>query len=816
MKVHKLFQALLPAFFILLSCSLFAQKSYVIKEQVSEEVIPFVKVFPNIGEPVLANLDGEITIANNVSELKLRSSGYIDTVIKLDEIEDNILYMRLLVQDLNEVVAVAGENPAHRIIDQVIANRKKNHPQENDAFVYEAYTKFLVETDEALVKSIPDTTSDTSLLETKKFMESSHLFLIESHSERKFIPPFRDKEVVKSYRVSGLSNPLFSTIANQLQSFSFYETQVELAGNQYINPIALGGTRRYLFILEDTTLIGQDSVFHISFRPFKKSNFKGMRGMLYINSNGWAIQKVRASSAEPSETMQLEIIQEYEVTNDYKWFPKKLSSSITFPSAQISIGDTVVPLKANSHTDIVNVRFNPEDLSKRGFDNVNVEVDKGANLTSEEDWESKRTAELTEKEKNTFRVIDSIAKEEDLDRLVKIFEILASGKIPAGYVNIPLHRLMGYNVYEGFRLGLGLETSAKFSKRFVIGGYGAYGFRDKKFKYGFSAGYDLLPSRDLKIMANYHNDLHARGTEEVFDEGGLFDNNSLHRIYDNWMDREVSYSAGIHFRPKANIIVNTKARYRELQFLQGYQYEGPSITGSPIAGIDLKEVVGEVEWHLFQQYMKMNGRYVPTRINKPVVRLQVSAGQVNQPGGTFIDNYLKAHLSYTHNASIRGLGTLDYKIEAASAGLGGDAPMSVLVRPRTSLHPSYKIPVSVQYTYETMNSINYFFQDFAGVITQLKFYPFKFSEKFRPQLGIHNAIATGTRPTSNSHRFTENMQIGNDLFNDIRDIHMETGILINNLFNNLGAAVFYDYGATSNHADPMKNFVIKLTVTRPF
>jgi len=41
--------------------SSFAQSTYLIKDKVSLEVIPFVKVKPNVGNPFLADIDGIIS-----------------------------------------------------------------------------------------------------------------------------------------------------------------------------------------------------------------------------------------------------------------------------------------------------------------------------------------------------------------------------------------------------------------------------------------------------------------------------------------------------------------------------------------------------------------------------------------------------------------------------------------------------------------------------------------------------------------------------------------------------------------------------------
>ena len=55
---------------IVFSCS-FAQNTYLIKDKISLEVIPFVKVKPNEGNPFLADIDGIISLDQNASQLEL-------------------------------------------------------------------------------------------------------------------------------------------------------------------------------------------------------------------------------------------------------------------------------------------------------------------------------------------------------------------------------------------------------------------------------------------------------------------------------------------------------------------------------------------------------------------------------------------------------------------------------------------------------------------------------------------------------------------------------------------------------------------------
>jgi len=61
-----------------------------------------------------------------------------------------------------------------------------------------------------------------------------------------------------------------------------------------INPIGKGSINRYNYRLEDTIYsFLPDTLFVISYCPEKGKKFDGLTGILYINTNGFAIQNVQ-------------------------------------------------------------------------------------------------------------------------------------------------------------------------------------------------------------------------------------------------------------------------------------------------------------------------------------------------------------------------------------------------------------------------------------------------------------------------------------------------------------------------------------------
>ncbi|MEY4289919.1 MAG: hypothetical protein RLZZ30_2007, partial [Bacteroidota bacterium] len=94
----------------------------------------------------------------------------------------------------------------------------------------------------------------------------------------------------------------------------------------------------YLFVLEDTTINGNDTTFTIFFRPRKGKDFEGLTGRLFINTNGFAIEKVMAAPYRPSSSgMFINVTQEYAFVDGKKWFPVKLSTEVLMVFAAINV-----------------------------------------------------------------------------------------------------------------------------------------------------------------------------------------------------------------------------------------------------------------------------------------------------------------------------------------------------------------------------------------------------------------------------------------------------------------------------------------------
>ncbi|MEY3398770.1 MAG: hypothetical protein RL220_1364, partial [Bacteroidota bacterium] len=178
------------------------------------------------------DIDGKFSIvADAGSQVTFTYIGYETQTIAAASSEDITVTMSRKSVMLNEVVIRPGVNPAERIIRAAIENKKNNNPERDETFTYDSYNKlvFTADIDSAKYNDPTQYNSlDSANREMVDFFQKQHIFLMESVSKRKFMPPARSEETIVASRVSGLKNPEFALLGTQLQSFSFYGESVNI------------------------------------------------------------------------------------------------------------------------------------------------------------------------------------------------------------------------------------------------------------------------------------------------------------------------------------------------------------------------------------------------------------------------------------------------------------------------------------------------------------------------------------------------------------------------------------------------------------
>jgi len=815
-------------------------------------ILPFVNMVVT-GHPQLgatADIDGNFKIAApfHITSLTFSYVGYKDTVISLNNSSNNIKGLTIKLQEvslrLQEVRILPGINPALRIIRAAIDNKDKNNPEKVHSFTYDSYNKLYctadmkgaADTANSLdsVKTIPHTHSDTLHHihhSIKRLLKKQYLFLMESVSQRKYLYPDHNYEKVIASRTSGLTDSPFALLAQQLQSFSFYNDQINIMENDYLNPVSDGGIKRYYFIIEDTLYSGKDTVYVISFTPRSGKNFNAMKGVVYINTNGYAFQNVIAQPIREDQSVSIHIQQKYEYISappqsgiNGQWFPVQLNTDWYYnnsmltdsaimmgTNAPINPDDEHNKLKVVSRGYIKNIVLDT-NLRRGQFGRVEIEVDPNASNKTDDFWNKYRIDTLSKKEKRTYRVIDSIGKSNHFDRKLKWFEAFSTGELKMGWLNMDLNRILNYNGYEKFRLGMGLHTNDEVSKFVSVGGYGAYGTGDKAFKYGGDVGFIFDPYNHVKLDFAYQQDVIGAGTVSFYNDQSLLSTENYYDYFINNMDKMKKETVSLSFDALRYFQFNVFGDEQLRTTTNSYFFGQSNASDVTVLTNQYWFTEGGIGFRFAykENFMKSPLGMISLGTKYPIVWGNITQGFNNLLNGGY--EYTRYDLKISKDFHIPQAG---YSSLAVLAGyVQGNVPYTLLYNGKGSYEQiSFQnFPLAVDNSFETMRINEFLSNRYINLFYSHNFESFLFRHKhFRPELKLVSHAGWGILGNLGS-------QYG-IAYKTMDKGYYESGMEINSLlktgFFRIGIGAYYRYGPYT-FSTPKDNLAIKLTITTSF
>jgi len=799
----------LTLFSILLIANLFSQVetiSGIVKDKKTYQPLAFVNIITNNGFGTTTDIDGKFEIHqnNSTNTLLFTYIGYESLSLNITGLEENpVFYLVRKSFDLNEVEIFPGINPAHRIIDSVLKNRKFNDPAKIKEFSYVAYDKMNIGVKADSLMAKDTAILDTNQIKMRKFIEKQDIFLLETVTERKYLAPGLNQENVLATRVSGFKDPIIAFMISQMQSTSFYDPQINIFNKKYANPISNGSTGKYFFLLEDTTYTERgDTVFMISFRPKVNTKFEGMKGFLYINSYKWAIQNVKAQPPNDSSGIAVKIQQAYKLIED-QWFPHQLNTDIIFNNVAAGNADTSYPLVGTGRSYIRDINLHP-GLKKKDFGFHEVEIEEGAARKKGEFWREYRVDSLTDREKETYRVIDSIGKQANFDKMATTFQTLIIGRIPLWIFDIDLDKIFHYNNYEGLYLGVGLHTNERFSKIVKAGGFWGYGFKDKSAKYGVDLSLNLHKRSESVLMLDVYNKFTVSGGVEFYnDKFQAWKTDNFYKFFISRMNKTVggNISYSFRLRPVRDFKWNIGFSYDEKLAFKDYYYTENDDLTYPITKFNFAEFKLGFRFSFREKIIETTKGQISLGSKYPVVWFSYARGLKGVFGGEYSYDRFDLRVQKTHNINFFG----DFTWRVMAGYINGKVPASNLFDGNGTYRP---FTLFAPYSFATMRSSEFLSSNYAAVFLTHDFGEllFKFGN-FKPQLMLLTNIAFGSlNNTQNHHNYD---------FNTLDKGYFESGFMVRKLLNlqvyELGLGIMYRYGAYS-FDDNYKNFAYKISL----
>ncbi|AMR32634.1 hypothetical protein A0256_14985 [Mucilaginibacter sp. PAMC 26640] len=492
--------------------------------------LSFVTItFPGSTIGVNTNLQGEFTIRSTqpYNQLKVTYLGFKDVLVAVEPGKEQVINIRMAPssQSLGEVTVrtkkreryTNKENPAVELIRKVIANKKNNRPEAYNFVEYREYDK------------LQFSLSDVSEQFTQKKFLRKYKFVFDNRDSttyggRNLLPIYlteklsqvyyrKSPETTKENLLGEKSVNLGPAVDNEglsqyfkhlYEKVDIYDNSIYLLNKQFLSPIADAAPTYYKFFITDTiTTDDNKKLIQLSFTP-RNTNDVLFEGEIYITLDGnYAVQKASLTinkNINVNFVRAMYIDQEFEPSPDGRYHLSKSTTSADFLGSSEKQKGGLFGIRSITHKNYIVNKQEPAFIYAPSAEVDNEEV----KHRSEQFWAENRLDTLTTAESKVYKNIDSLTHMRSFRRLSDVVTLLFAGFKSFGKFEVgPASTFYSFNPVEGFRLRLGGRTTTELSKHYFFEGYGAYGFKDERWKYFLAATYSFNAKSIYKFPQNY-------------------------------------------------------------------------------------------------------------------------------------------------------------------------------------------------------------------------------------------------------------------------------------------------------------------------
>ncbi|MBP2615922.1 hypothetical protein [Chryseobacterium jejuense] len=411
------------------------------------------------------------------------------------------------------VIEDKSDPRALEILKKVNKLFHENSPKSLGSYAYKSYEKISLDIDEDSLTQFNQYFNDLNFFKKKREKDSlnnisarkifakSKLFLWERAQEFLYSKKYGEKINILDNRISGLKQPVYEMIALQQSNRDIIPEQVKPENRGL-----------YRYFLSDTIELDGRKNFVIRFRevnyknPDKKTKYTGA---IYIDTDTYGIKKIENFSKSKNDG----IITSTWIFYNNKWF-------LSHETTKLKMGKMAMDDK--EHTDKKDKRSfgTYAFLTSKYFDFASPIEEKPKDFKGYtfsvksidgHSLDQYRTEQLTEREYNTYKTIDSLGKKYKIDSKAQIISGLLNGQIRVGVLDFAVDEIANYNSYEGFRLGLKVKINENFNPYFSPDYYFAYGVKDRRWKYGMGIDIKTTLEKNSFFRFDFYDDVTASG-----------------------------------------------------------------------------------------------------------------------------------------------------------------------------------------------------------------------------------------------------------------------------------------------------------------
>ena len=723
---YNFFNVALFSILLLSSLSVVSQTTKVtgkIVDAISREPLPFVNIiFKGTTVGGTSDFEGNFSISTTlrVDSISISYVGYNKLTLAIKRGVEQTLNIGLTQGiDLMTVEVRPGENPAHRILRKIIANKDKNDREKLDAYEYEVYNK--VEFD---LNNLSDDFKNKKLLQPFSFIfdnidstnakEKPYLpvFMTEALSDFYYRrSPQARNEVIKASKVAGVENSSVSQFMGDMyQNVNIYENTILVFGKNFVSPISDNALLYYKFYLIDSMVIDGHKCYQLQFKPRRKQELAFV-GNLWAADTAFAIKQIEMSIADDANINFINstaVVQTYTKV-DSAWMMQKERLVIDFNPFPIEQKKkSMMGIYGRKTADYTNFKVNQQHEDKFYSMTENLKVNDDAFKKSEEFWETNRHDSLSKNEKQIYKMVDTLQSLPVYKTWIDVITIFVTGyKVKGNFEYGPYYNMFSTNEIEGNRFRFGGRTSNQFSKWYELSGYLAYGTRDEKFKY--SLGVRAFVSKKPRMMVGmyYKNDNEILGQSQ----NGFTTDNILASLFRINPLRNLTNVKQVHTYIERQWFTgfNTKLSFynRTMTPLANfnYEYQKTPTTTALKENITTSEIRFLARLAYKEKFIDGEFSRVSLGTHYPIVQAQYTLGIKNLFFSDY--NYQKLTVNVDDRIRINPIGYFDYVLEYGKV-------WNPLPYPLLELHGGNETYIFDMYAYNSMNYYEFVSDEYAS------------------------------------------------------------------------------------------------------
>lgn len=799
-------------FFYSILCFSQNQISGIVKNSETGKPLPFANITSNDSIATITDIDGKFILQTsiNTTEILVSYIGFTTKRIKRDHTKK--LYIILVEPITEQLKTVEIVNPAIDILKNVIHKKPDNNPEKKlKSFQFKAYNKLVITANPDSISGKLDSVFidrknkkffvkiDSTDYKFKKIIDKQHIYQTEKISQFQFNNQ-GFKETVLASKMAGFKQPIYELIGVKLQSHSIYDNRYELFETKYDGPVAKNALSIYDFKILDTISIENRDTYMIYFKNKRKSKKAGLEGILYIDQKNYAIAK---AILRVKSVLDITAIHEYEyLTEEDLWFPIKRTFKIVKGNndEDVRILGGNIKFEAQDKEDITSNKKDASDfiylLSQSFYFDpeynvpitikrpaIAIEIKEQAILQDDSYWNIYREENLDERSKRTYIALDSIMQKEKIEKKIKIGRRILNGYLPVSFFDFDLRYLLKYNNYEGFRLGLGGVTNDKFSSKYRIESYGAYGIKDNAFKYNLGGAARLGKFSNTWIGGSYTDDVSEIGSTTFAIDKRVF------RLYD---PRPINVSTFYNHKTwngfiETKIIPKTESIWQltrnEIEPKFNYLY---NLNGKLYDHFVMTTAMVSIQWNPFSDFMQTPSGKIEIEKRFPKFTFQYTQSLPKLLDNDFsfgkIDFRAEYEKKYLNGQKTSLLISAGYAF--------GDIPLTHLY----STSPNNldkdgilkRITITGKNSFETMYFNEFFSNKYAFLQLKHGFKRVKITSGIKPSMVLVTRFGWGNLDKPEQH-------IGID-YKTLDDGFIESGMELNQIYKGFGLSGFYRYG----------------------